>query len=68
MAAGKVTGTNREVEATVAASFAARTEFIKGLGGSERAVLIRRHPVKPWIPWQKKRLAPIALRSSPRAR
>src|SRR6516164_335044 len=35
---------------------------------SGRAVLIRTLPVKLWIPWQRKRLTPIVLRSSPRAR
>ena len=42
-------------------------EFIKELAGQWKAVLIRTHPVKLWIPWQRKSLSPIALRSGPRA-
>src|SRR5262249_45758719 len=34
---------------------------------SGRAVLIQIHPLKLWTTWQRKRQAPIALRSGPRA-
>lgn len=35
--------------------------------GSLRAPRLTAQPVKLWIPWQKKSLSPIALRSGPRA-
>jgi hypothetical protein len=43
-------------------------EFIKALPVSGRAVLIPTLPVKLWIPWQRKLLAPTASRSRRRAR
>ena len=41
-------------------------EVIKALAGQWK--FVRTHPVKLRIPWQRKRLAPIALRSGARAR
>ena len=45
-----------------------RVEFIKGLAGQWKGSSHPKDPVKPRIPWQRKRLAPIALRSGRRAR